>query len=769
CSAVYVGTGENGFRRDTYYGAGVYKFTNMDGVWSAQVLGASTFGFGAVQNLLLDPNSPATLRTIYVTLSRGETSNAVDASLTAPPPPGGYGVYKSTDGGATFTSVGPSVGGATAVDLVMDPQNSSVLYAAFGAQGIYKTTSGGSSWTAFNAGIPAATVTGASRPALAISHDTTSAGAVLYAAFGVNCGSPHTHGYPYGGCAPSFFRISDAGTPSWQQMPATTVSSVAPGDPTYFGAALFQYPDYTHAMVVVPNTNANTIIFGGVDLWKSTDGGQSFSADPRVIGNDEIHTDYHQLVLPDKANPNYVLATNDGGLYSSTDGGVTWASENNFLQITEFQSIAVSPSGLTVLGGTQDNGTNAFNGWLGWERQDGGDSASAFFDVDHPNTFYDVYADVEPRRILTGLQIDDITDGLATTDPVASYPPMVQVKTGPAPHPVYFGTNLLYSTSDISQVRNDGSSATPWTAVSPALGGTTTYFADIDSTNVITAVAVAPSATNRIYIGYYDGQIWVTDAASTNAGAWRSAGGSSHGLPNRAVTSIAIDPNNKDVAYATFSGFGAASGDPGDHVFSTANGGGSWQAVTAGLSSSDPANAIAIEAGPPERLWLGTDHGLFMRAASGGSWARSTGIPFVPVYALATDEAHGRLYAGTHGRGAWVLSSTPVVKTFEGWINGSIWDIPTYGSGLFPNQTCSDIAVVLKDGTTCAHGSIDAQGSTISTDANGQIVTSNGSRWSGKPVAWACYDRKCVNNTPISACNQPGNPISTVQLTCGSS
>src|SRR5205814_856789 len=158
-----------------------------------------------------------------------------------------------------------------------------------------------------------------------------------------------------------------------------------------------------------------------------------------------------------------------------------------------------------------------------------------------------------------GSGFSSITTGINTSEPASFYPAFVQDLL--APHPLYFGTNRLYRSTD------DGSN---WTVVSPLLAGASPVFPDINRTNVITAIGVRGT---HVYVGYYDGKLFTTNGACPSPACWSQ----SSGLPTAVVTHIAVDPNNSDVAYASFSGFGI-----GSHVFKTTNGGGAWTAISSG-------------------------------------------------------------------------------------------------------------------------------------------------------------------------------------------
>ena len=750
CAVIYVGTGENGIRRDTYYGMGLLIGSTSGGEikqfgWT--LMGASLFKFASITNVVLDPSTSGSSKVIYVSVSSGVTASATESSVTAPPPPQGYGIYKSTNQGSSWTHLTvPGSGGARSTDLVMDPQSNTTLYAGFFGKGIFKTTDGGAHWCPLNAGIAlppgCVAATGLPNPGtttfdsvrLAIRHPSAASPAVLYAILG-NCPDPIGNGPVFGGyCNSPLFKTTDGGA-TWTQVNAAV--------PTGFSR-------YHQALTIDLNDSA-TVYFGGLTLSKSTDSGQTFNA----MGAN-VHPDHHDLVFPDPSNLNRIYNVNDGGFVFSSDGGNTWTSGNSDLQITGFQSISFSPLTSRIIGGTQDNGTEMWVGTRVWNHSDDGDSASTVMDLDDVMTMFDLYVSVDPRRSTDGGVCcfwPSITTGLTTTDPAAFYAPIVEAAA--APHNLYFGSNRLYRSGD------KGSN---WTAVSPVLGGTSPVFPDIGVSNVITAIAVAPSNGNRVYIGYYDGQMFVTNSACTTPACWTAIGGKPKGLPSAPITRIAVDPNNADVAYATYSGFGT-----GPHLFKTTNAGSSWAAANSGLPAI-PTNTVTVE--NSTTLWAGTDDGVYLSTNSGSTWAKyGTGLPHVPVYEIGVDTVRGRLYAGTHGRGTFIITQ-PFLSNFEGWVNNDIWDIPVYGNGYVgtlanPVGSPCTMQIIQQNGAVCAASTTDAMGGTISFDSSGNIVTSKGGFWNGKTVAWACFNGSCIGGKTIAQCNPPGNPITSVTISCG--
>ena len=748
CGTIYSGTGENSLRRDTYYGNGLLIGSVTRGeisqfVWNPS--GVSQFKQASITNIVLDPTTSNGTKVIYVGLSSGVTASASESTLTAPAPASGYGLYKSSNQGGSWDQlVVPGSEGAKPTDLRMSPSNHNVLYAGFLGKGIFKTTDAGNSWCPLNPGIAlppgCVAATGLPDPTKTTFDFVETAifpgnDSILYASIG-NCSNPIEDS-----CGPAIYKSGDGGM-SWSLQRAQDTS------PGFAFSCPRQYSRYTHVFFTHP-TDSHTVYLGGTELCVSSSDGQFFTD----FGTDTLHPDHHSLVFPDPNALNRMYDASDGGFAFSSNGGMSWTSGNSDLQITGFQTIAISPQTARIIGGTQDNGTEMWTGTRVWRHVADGDAGYTIIDRGNPSFMYTsdtrspVGLDATPHRSDNGGMDsfpDTITSGIKTSEPASFYSVFIQDTS--QPFPLYYATNRLYKSTD------QGSS---WTAVSPNLGGTT-FFPDINRANVITAVAVAPNNPNRIYVGYYDGEIWTTTSPCTSPGCWV---GPASGLPHAPVTWIAVDPSHDQTAYATFSGFNI-----GAHVFKTTNGS-SWNSSSGGLPDI-PANTISIEPSTPGNLWLGTDRGVYKSTTSGDSWNHfSSGLPNTAVYSLAIDEGRGRVFAGTHGRGTFVLTE-PFLTNFEGWVNNSIWDIPVYGNGFLSNQSCT-MQIIQQNGNVCATGSRDGRGGTIQTDDNGTLVTSNGGFYMNQPVAFACFNGVCLDGTPISACNSASNPISTVTATCG--
>jgi hypothetical protein len=626
-----------------------------------------------------------------------------------------------------------------------------VLYAGMLRRGIFKTTTSGTGWCPLNEGIalPPGCPNATGLPDVSSNFDfveiaiAPSNPSVLYATFGA---CPDRL---YPACRPSVFRSSDGGM-TWTQRLAVAT----PDD-------FVVYSRYTHALAVDP-TDENTLLLGGKRIWRSGDGGQNFSLSDHnpapPPGPADVHWDCRDVVFH-PSNASRVYTSGDGGIATSTNGGRTWTPRNDDLQITGFHGLGSSPLTGAVIGTSQDNGGELWNGSRRWRPFhwvcDGGFS---FLDWDDVMKMYAHSNCGVFRSTDGGVLWTTISTGIALGGPQLFYAPFIQDPS--PPHPLYFGTNQLYKSMD------DGNS---WTAVSLVLATGATGGEILGDTNAITAIAVAPSSAARIYVGYYGGQVFRTNAACNAATCWVRA---SSGLPAVPITRIAVHPKRRNTAWATVSGFSA-----GPKVFKTTNGGRSWTPSAKGLPQGVPANTISVEPSTPDTVFVGLDSApggssLYRSTNGGASWtAFSAGLPNAPVYEISIDETHGRIYAATHGRGAYVLGKG-FISSFEACARGGLRDISVHGQNFLPNQDCT-VQLLQSNGEVCASGTVDVMGGSIKTDSTGILTTDEPFVSQGKPVAWACRDGICLGNTPIEACfddadgDGDNDPLSTIVVACG--
>ena len=636
CNTIYVGTGENSIRRDTYYGSGMFKISWSGGEFPEYYLtplgSTETLFFGgSVNNILLDGSN------IYITLSEGRTSSGSQSTVIAPEPPIGYGIFHSADEGATWTRVGtqPDV---LPTDL---ERRDNFLYAGFMGRGIYRyDLSAGNSgvWCPINPGVtlPAGCVspgaTGLPNPTIAAENFNhvefefaPSNPDIMYAMFGT---SPEIR---VQSARPLLYKSTNGGT-NWSRINYTTSFQ--------YGMQTYSY--YTHTLAIHP-TDANTIYVGGMKLNRSTDSGLTF----QDVAPGQIHPDHHDLIFPDPTNADVIYNLDDGGFYYSFDGGSCWLSGNYDLQIAGFYSVSADiiqepgqPATEFVHGGAQDNGTNLFIGGRVWKHTldgDGGDGGVRDGNVFYASMQRRFSTDGKFYRSTSGGDLGSFSNIPGAVGGVSSfYPPFAQ----------HQGTADIYTVTD--RVYKSTFATNTWTQVSPEFDASPTIYPAIETENTISAFAVAPTNNNRIYVGLYNGAIWRSNGAPCmDFSCWTEIAGPNIGgdnLPDGTISSIDVHPGNENIIYLTYSAFNR----PGGQVWLSVNGGTTWVSVSSGLPANLPMNVLKINPGNPQMLWLGSDRGVYRSMDGGSSWEHfgpNRGMPNVAVYDFAIDNSRGRVCA----------------------------------------------------------------------------------------------------------------------------
>ncbi len=586
---VYAGTGENHFSGDSYYGCGVLRSSNDGATWTR--LGAAEF----------DTNTGGA-RIAKVIVDRATAGSLVSTTVFVA---SSFGVHRSTDSGSTWARVLTGI----ATDMVVHPSDPQTLYSAIGStsagttNGVFKSTDGGATWTKLAGGFP---TTDVGRIALAIAP---SAPNVLYAAVQNAFENPRATG---DGQLLGIWKSTDTGS-TWIKL---TASNASCGTQCWYDL-----------VIAVRPTSADTVYFGGVQFYRSIDGGNSFQNLP-LTGS---HVDHHAIEFH-PTDPSIMYTGNDGGIYRSTTSGTAWTSLNGNMQITQFYSgIGLHPSDEnTVLGGTQDNGTLQFAGSEPWAHVLGGDGGFTAISFVNPDT---AYAETQwtansgfsgPRRRDGPTSFVHKVTGINIGDRALFIPPLVMDRTDP--NVLYFGTYQLYRTSNQGEL---------WASISSDLSRT--------GTGSISAIAPAESDPRTVYVGTNDGYLQVT----IEGGATWSL--RNNGLPQRYISDIAVDATNARVAIASVSGFGTG------HVFRTTDGGVSWQDISGNLPDV-PVNAVLHDPGLGNVIYIGTDLGIFRSTNGGGTWTPfNENFPNVAVFDLAFGRGTGTVVAATHGRGMFAF------------------------------------------------------------------------------------------------------------------
>lgn len=605
---IYAGTGEGFFPADAIRGEGIFRTTNGGSSW-IQLTSTTNSNFYYVNKLVFD-----------------NTTNTLWAGTWA-------GLFKSTNGGSSFNSV--ISGGGGCMDIEIATTSPTTIYATFGfinSSEIWRSTDAGINWSTNYS------VTNTGRIELAVSPSNPS---VAYASFlDLDISSPTYFGV-------GFMAITTDAGGNWNSI--TVPGPTFGGDNNYARNQAW----YDNILAVDPN-NDNILYAGGVDYWKSTDSGTSWTQKTNwyvAAGAPPFaHADHHAVVF-DPSNPNTIFLGTDGGIFKSTDAANTWTDLNNDLFTTQFYYGAVDPVSNTYYGGTQDNGTLKSTGSTNWSSILGGDGGATEVDFNNTNTIYMEF------QLLAFFKS---TDGGST-----SFRAMDGIPHGPNPFdgttdrtefisPFSMDPNnantLVVGTYRVFRTTNGASN---WTAISGDLTGDGT-----GSTGAkISTVIVANGNSNVIYAGCTNGKVQVT----LNAGGfWTDV---SSGLPTLYCTRIATDPNDPATAFATFSGFSSA-----EKVYKTTNSGSSWNNISGDLPNL-PVNCIVVNPGNVDKLAVGTDLGVFATIDGGSTWyQRNNGMANVSVADLDYRDSDGKVFAATHGRGMFsapLSDVTPVEDEFE--------------------------------------------------------------------------------------------------------
>jgi hypothetical protein len=688
---------------------GVFKSVD-DGVSFTPVFDAvGVFSIGAIA---VDPTDP---NVVYV--GTGEANSSGDSY-------GGAGIFKSVDGGASWSFSGLGASRYIA-RIAVDPGNPQHLYAAAmgnlftpgGERGVYRSQDGGASWqrvlfvndstgagdvalkpgdasvvyaatwerrrTAFyrrawgpGSGVWRSTDYGEHWTRLTNGFPTTSrVGRIALSAPTSQPGTVYAQVVDSTGNGLGFYRSTDDGA-SWTRRDVGGFTGYFGGFGWYFGTT------------AVNPSNPSMVWALGVDLARSLDGGATWTP----VSNG-IHVDMHDLWV-DPSNPQHMFAGNDGGFYRSSNGGSSWSMSLD-LPLTQFYAGDVDAGNVDhVIGGTQDNSTPMTTGGLGsWSVLFAGDGFYALIDPAKSSTLFAEYqygsGGVGPYKSYnSGQSFSPTGSGIVGTDrfnwstPYAFAPGSNQV--------MVLGSHRVYRST------NQGST---WQPISPDLTGGAYGGPGALVYGTVTTVAVAAANYSVIYAGTDDARVWVT---TNGGGSWTNV---SAGLPVRWVTRVAVDPSDPATAYVTLSGY--RDDVPSAHVFRTTTAGTSWTDISGNLPDA-PVNDIVPDPARPGRLYVGTDVGVYATLDLGGRWfPLGEGIPGQAVVDLTLHEASRSLIAFTHGRSAWKLDLAGLDA-----VAAPAPSLPRLALGVSPNPSRGPVtlAVDLPEAARVSLGVFDAMG-----------------------------------------------------------
>jgi photosystem II stability/assembly factor-like uncharacterized protein len=632
---VYAGTGEGWGNVDAVYGGGIYKSTDFGETWNllASTIGTNIWNFRNVRSMAFDPSGNLYAVTFAYNIKDGAGNYYTNG-----------GLYKSTDGGTSWSAINStnfSTNYFNGCDVV--PFSSATIIFATKLYsttlgGIYRTTDGGTTWNKISTNLPTANF-----DRIAFTKDPNNSN-TAYAVFESNLYTSPTYG-----CA-GIFKTTDAG--------ATWTALAAPGQINSTGYSYLSKQGWYDNVISVDPFNSNNIYVGGVDVMKSTNGGTSWAQLTywtSFYGTPVVHADHHAITF-DPVTQNLLYDGNDGGIYRSTNGGVSYTAVNNNLEITQFYSGAVSPDGSAILGGAQDNGHLKFSSGTSWTEVFGGDGGYSALDQSNPQISYEEYVYLAMSKTINGgSNWSGCTNGLSDADNTSLCLFIAPFSMNPE------NSNVLTAGSD--KVWITSNSAATWTQSSNTLS----------ASNLVTAVTAVNSASPYLgFAGTENGKVFKCTNLDPTAGidSWTEITPPANNAAY--VRRITVDPTDKQKIYVCYSGYNNTNN--GKHIWYSTDQGTSWSDISTGLPDV-PVHTLVVENANPSNLYIGTETGVYQTTNRGTTWtsANNNFPAFVPVDELVYQSGTNKLLAFTHGRGAFITTAPlPVeLSSFTSSVKGN--------------------------------------------------------------------------------------------------
>ena len=580
----------------------------------------------------------------------------------------GIGILKTTDGGLTWEkSLDWSLSEMTGVwKIAVHPDNTKILYAAT-TEGLYKSTNGGESWENIHP-VPMAMdfeISPLDPNIIFVSHGSyESPEAGVYRSLDGGVNFEPVNGLPADYTGKTMLSISPSNPNYIYASVGDVFSSRGLYRSSSNGASFTLYsPEnvasyqgwYSHDVVVKPDDH-NTIIYVGIEAYKSTNGGINLTKKSKwsawyfgqvPVGGPEgppnyVHADIHAAYYHPLDDNRIYLAT-DGGIFVSEDNGETWEGRNGGYQTQQFYanfSNSTSNPDLAI-GGMQDNATALFTGDDAWVRIIGGDGMCTGINFEDDHYIYGSSQNLNVYRSLDG---GDLFSSLPITTAGGEF------KAFNAPFELSRSNpQKLYAGAQSLHVSNDRGNS--WTTATPA---------QVDEGNPIISIAISPIDDKHLYFStapMFHGPAKLLHTTD---------GGLSYefveGLPDRMILDITFNPANDDIAYVVLGGFGTP------HVYRTTDNGNSWVAIDEGLPDL-PTSTIVVDPDLPDHIYVGTDIGVFRSVTGGTTWESFNNgvIDAAMVMHLSISPSNRKLRIATHGNGVWQADlDEPFVSDTEG-------------------------------------------------------------------------------------------------------
>jgi photosystem II stability/assembly factor-like uncharacterized protein len=588
-ATMYAGTGEGYFNGHAIQGAGIFKTTDGGATWN-QLASTTSSDWQYVNRIAISKDGAALLAGTR------------------------RGLWRSTNGGTNWANVLSTDTDIQDVDFHPTSANHALAATRYGD--VWHSTDGGATW-ALGAGLPRQDEF-LSRIEICYAPSN---GAIAYASVNNTRGD-----------SGEIWRTTDSGT-NWARRNAGDTSQ-------YLGSQGW----YDNIIWVDP-VNPDTLVVGGIDLWRSNDGGATLSKISTWQQNqNSVHADHHMIVH----HPNFngttnrtVFLGNDGGLYK-TDNIYTSEHTTGYrtllfrMGITQGYGGAVNESNSIAWMGCQDNGTLRWTGTETWVEAVGGDGGYCAADQVDSRFFYGEYTYLTIYR--------STNSGASGSDIYNSNTPITDANDNGAlfiapfildpnnQERMYAGAVRLWRSNN---VREANAADIAWTAVKAAVAGNPK----------ISAIAVAPHHPNIVWVGYDNGRV---DVSADTGATWNQVGNGV--LPSRYCMRITVDPNKPSRAYALFGGYSQAN------IWRTEDTGATWYDVNTNATvkiPSVPMRSLVVWPRNSDSIYCGTEIGVYASVDSGKNWSPAndgpTNTAVDELFLYNTDT----LYAVTHGRGMW--------------------------------------------------------------------------------------------------------------------
>ena len=626
-NVLYAGTGEACLRGNITYGDGIYKSTDAGKTWKNVGL-KDTRHVGAI---IIDPRNPNIVLVAALGHAWGPNSER--------------GVFRSADGGQTWQKVLFKDDETGAIDVVFDPKNSSIVYAALWqvrrqpwyfnsggpGSGLYKSVDGGMTWKHLEGhGLPEGEL---GRIGISVSGaDSNRVYALIEAKEG------------------GLYRSDDAGN-SW-----TRVNE----DERYRQRAWY----FTH--IFADPKQADVVYVLNTGAFRSTDGGKTFVLLPAP------HGDHHGLWI-DPTNPQRLFNSNDGGVTISVDGGKTWTEQNN-QPTAQFYHVAVDNHWpYRVYGAQQDNSTVA----IASQTDDGVIARQDWYEVGGGESGYISPDPRDPDIVYAGSDGATITrydHRTKLVDDVSPYPLDTSGNGAGAlkyrfqwTEPVLvsaYDSNVIYTASQFVLKSTDQGHS--WNAISPDLtrndkskqkpsgGNITLDITSVEYYDTVFALAESPLQRGLLWAGTDDGLIQLTQNDGKN---WENV--TPRDMPEWSMVSI-IEASHHDPATAYVAIDRHKLDDFNPLIYKTHDSGKTWTRISNGIPPGAYVRAVREDPKMKGLLYAGTETGVYFSIDDGAHWqSLQLNLPTTPIHDLAVKDDD--LIAATHGRSFWILDDvTPL-------------------------------------------------------------------------------------------------------------